>query len=184
GPPADPAGALVQDGAGHGDALEQPRAGFLRAAGQRLVHVMTGPDQAVTGIAGQLGPGQLQPLARADDPQALVAHPAVLLADADAHADQGLDRPRGQAVAADLLPREPRLLEQQHVESGLRQVEGGRGAGGPGADDDDVRLVGRRPPGGTTRPCARAGFGESVLGHLIRSWIVLVNRFTNSLPLV
>jgi len=63
------------------------RARLLGLAGQRLVQVVPGADQAVAGIAGQLGPGQFQPLAGADDAQALVTHPAVLLGDADAHAD-------------------------------------------------------------------------------------------------
>jgi len=157
---SDPPAALVQHRAGHRDALEQPRAGLLGPAGQRLVQVVPGADQAVAGIAGQLGPGQFQPLACADDAQALVAHPAVLLADADAHADQGLYRARGQPVAADLLPREPGFLQQQHVQPGLRQVESGGGAGWPGAHDDDVGFVSRWMVRG----------GGSVLGHLIKSW--------------
>ncbi len=96
----------------------------------------------------------------ADDAQALVAQPAGLLADVDAHGDQGLDRARGQPVAADLLARERGLLQQQHVEPGLRQVEGGGRAGRPGADDDDVGFIGRW--------LIRSG--GSVFGHLIRSW--------------
>ena len=71
-----------------------------------LVEVEPGPDQAVARVAGQLGPVQLEPDATADDPQALVGQPAVLLVDRHAHAGQRLDRARGQAVAADLLPRE------------------------------------------------------------------------------
>ena len=167
--PGDPAGALVEDGAGHGDALEQLRAGLLRAAGQRLVQVMARPDQAEAGVARQFGPGQFHPLARADDAQALVPDPAVLLADADAHADEGLDRARGEPVAADLLPGEPGLLEHQDVKPRLRQVKGGRRAGGPGADHDDVRLVSGRPRPGREASATGLGFGGSVFGHLVRS---------------
>ena len=65
-----------------------------------------GPDQAVAGIAGQVGPVQLDPAAAADDPQALVAQPAIALGDRHAHGGQRLDRARGQSVAADLLSRE------------------------------------------------------------------------------
>src|ERR1019366_9186778 len=79
--PGDLAGALVDDRAGHGDVFEQFGACLLGPAGQRLVQVVAGPDQPVAGVAGQLGPGQFQPPARADDAQALVPHPAVLLAD-------------------------------------------------------------------------------------------------------
>ncbi len=60
----DPAGALVPDRAGHGGALVQPRAGLLGLPGQHLVEVEPGADQAVVGVAGQVGPGQLEPHAR------------------------------------------------------------------------------------------------------------------------
>ena len=116
-------------GPGHGHALEEPRARLLRRAGEDLVEVEPGPDQPVAGIAGQFGPGQLEPDPAADDPQALVPDPAVLLADRHAHADQGLDRAGGEAVAADLLPREVSLLQHQHVHPGPGQVGGGGRAG-------------------------------------------------------
>jgi hypothetical protein len=60
------------------------------------------------------------------------------LAGVDAEVDQALDRPGRQAVAADLLAREGRLLQQQDVQPGLR--EGVRRSTAPGtcADDDDV----------------------------------------------
>jgi hypothetical protein len=122
----DPASALVSHRTGHGNALEQLRAGLLRAAGQRLVHVVARPDQAETWITRQFRPGQFHPLARADHPQALVPDPAVLLADADAHPDEGLDRARGETVPADLFPGEAGFLQHKDIESGLRQVEGSR----------------------------------------------------------
>ena len=67
----------VQDGTGDGGLLEQVGALALGGAGQDLVEVGAGPDQAVARHTGELGPLQLQPLAAADDAQALVADPAV-----------------------------------------------------------------------------------------------------------
>src|SRR6266496_1533558 len=129
---------LVQQRAGDVDAFQQPGAGLLRVPGQDLVEVEPGPHQPETGVAGQVRPGNLDPAAAADDPQALVPQPAVPLADRHAHGGQRLDRPRGEAVAADLLPGEPGLLQYQHVQPGGGQVEGHRRAGRAGPDDDDV----------------------------------------------
>src|SRR3984957_8044462 len=142
--------------AGDRRALEQLRTSGLRAAGQLLVKRGAGTHKPVAGVTAQLGPVKLEAHAAADHPQALVAQPAGLFADVDAERDEGLDRARGEAVAAHLVPREPGLLEQQHVKAGLRQVVGGRGAGGTGADDYHVGVV--IPDG-------------YVLGHLIRSWV-------------
>ena len=75
----------------------------------------------------------------ADDAQAVVLDPAVLLGRGDAEGDQLADRARGEPVAADLLAGERRLLQQQDVEAGLGEV-GRRGRPRrAGADDDDVR---------------------------------------------
>ena len=161
----DAVGALVEHGAGHGDALEQPGAGLLGPAGEHLVQVGPGPDQAVPRVAGQLGPGQFQPLARADDAQALVADPAVLLADADAHGHQRPDPARGQAVPAHLLPRERGLLQHQDVKPGLGQVKGGRRTSRPGADHDDVGVVGAAGRPARVGSVAGLDDGGNVLGH-------------------
>src|SRR5690606_28742104 len=85
----------------------------------------------------QLGPVELEAQAAADHAQALVAHPAGTV-DVDPHVHELLDGARGEAVTADLLPGEAGLLQHQHVEPGACEVEGGRGTGGTGADDDDV----------------------------------------------
>ena len=127
----DAAGPVVEQRAGDVDALEQPGAGLLRVPGQDLVEVGPGADQAVARIAGQVRPVQLDPAAAADDAQALVAQPAVALGDRHAHAGQRLDRARGQAVAADLLPREAGLLQHQHVQAGRGQVIGDGEPAGP-----------------------------------------------------
>ena len=112
-----------------------------RPLGEQVVEVQPGADQAVVGEAGQLGPVQLEPDPAADDPQALVVQPAGLGRGVDAHPDQLLDRARGQPVAADLLPRELGLLQQQHPYAVPGQVVRGRRATGTGADDDDVGVV-------------------------------------------
>jgi hypothetical protein len=139
---AEDAAIVAEDGAGHGDTFGQPGAGLLRGAGQRLVEVEPAPDQAVPGVAGQLGPGQLEPDPAADDAQPLVPHPAVLLADGHAHADQGPDGTRGQPVTADFLPRERGLLQHQHVDPGAGQVARSGRTGWPGPDHDDVGFFG------------------------------------------
>jgi hypothetical protein len=78
-------------------------------------------------------------VAGADDPQSAVALPAGGV-EVEAHADQLAHRSRGEAVAADLVAGERRLLEQEHVGTGAREVEGGAGSGRTGAYDDDVGL--------------------------------------------
>ena len=134
----DAAGALVGHGAGDGDPLLDPRTRGPGVVGEHLVEVATRPDEPVGREARQLGPGQLDRQPAAEDPQALVVQPAGLLAGVDAEVDQLLDRPRGEAVPAHLLAGELRLLEHEHVEPGPREVGRRRGAGGAGADDDDV----------------------------------------------
>ena len=139
--------------------LLQPGAGLLRVAREQLVEVEARADQPVGGEAGQLGPGQLEAVAAAVDAQAAVADEAVGLAGVDAHVDERLDRARGEAVAADLLARERRLLQQQHVEAGLGEgVRGGRAAGA-GADDDDVGV--RRPALATGSPAGLSSACEN-----------------------
>src|SRR5690606_30266244 len=86
----------------------------------------------------EVGPGQLQPHPAAVDAQPVVTDPTVRGIDTDPHLDQLLDRPRGETVAADLLPGEGRLLQHEHVEPGLREVVRRGRAAGPGTDDDDV----------------------------------------------
>ena len=90
-----------------------------------------------------LTPRGVKALAAADDAQPLVVEPAGLLADVDAHLDQGAGAARGEAVAADLLAGERRLLEKQDVEAGESQPVGGTAPGRSGADDDDVGIVAR-----------------------------------------
>ena len=95
----------------------------------------------------------------ADDAEALVADPAGRV-DVDAELDQLLDRPRGQPVAADLLARERRLLEQEHVGACLREVARRGRSARSRPDDDDVCLT----LGGSRLRHARGPNGE-VLGN-------------------
>ena len=135
-----------------------------RVPGEDLVELHARADQAVVREALELGPGQLVGAAVGDDPQAVVAGPALLRGDVHAHVDQGADRARGQAVAAHLVAGERRLLQQQHVAPGAGQpVRGGR-ARRSGPDDDDLGIVGvvghRAPRGrGGIRADSRPGSG-------------------------
>ena len=77
--------------------------------------------------------------------------------------DSFLDRSRGEAVTADLVAGEARLLQQEDVDTLGGQIGGGGRASWPGPDDDDVgglsRLVSRS--GGHFRPrCAAAPPGR------------------------
>src|SRR4029453_1960792 len=79
------------------------------------------------------------------DPQPLVPlEPRV--AGVDAKAPQLHDRAGGEAVAADLLPRERGLLDHEHVESAAGEVVGHGGTSRTRADDQgvDVKLLARR----------------------------------------
>ena len=90
---------------------------------------------------------------------ALVVQPAGLLAGVDAEPDQLPGGPRGEPVAADLLPRELRLLQQ-------RDVAGRAGPGGSRSPNrpDRRRRRSRRPRSTSTQAPDRA----------------LVKSFTNS----
>src|SRR5262249_30270231 len=160
GDPGDPAGRLVDDGPGDGDALGQPGTGPLGCPGDDLVKAAPGADEAEPRVAGQVRPVELDPAPAPDDPDPLVREPAVLRPQGDAHADELLDGPGCQPVAADLLPREGALLQHEHVQAGTREVVGGRRAAGPGAHHDDVGIIGR---GARTRLPG----GGCVLGHRI-----------------
>ena len=56
-------------------------------------------------------------------------------------ATSSLDRAGGQAVAADLLAGERRLLQHQDVEPGAGEVVGRGGSGRTCTDDDDVGVA-------------------------------------------
>ena len=77
-------------------------------------------------------------MAAADHAQPLVAHPALVRGHRDSHADELADGVRGEAVAADLVPRERGLLQEDHPGAELRKVMRRCGTTGAGADDDDV----------------------------------------------
>ena len=139
----DAAGGVVEDRAGDGGALVQPRAVLLRVPGEDVVEVEPGAHQPVVGVLGEVRPRHLEAMPAADDAQALVPDPAGLV-EVDAHPDELADRARGQPVAADLLAREGGLLEQQDVDARLGQVARRGRAAGTGADDDDVGLPLRR----------------------------------------
>ena len=112
----------------------------------------------------------------ADDAQALVADPAVLLGRRDAQGDQLPDGARRQAVAADLLAGEVRLLEEQDVQPAHGEVGGGRRPAWAGADDDDIGTLG---PGDIIGP-VEVGETRTTHGSQHASNL-LVNNFTNSL---
>ena len=133
----------------------QADADGLCLAGQNLVEVLAAPDQAVGRVVAELGPRDFETVPAADDAQALVVQPAVLRRSVDLHVVQLLDRAWGQAIAADLLAGEGRLLEHEDVEALSCEVIGSGRACRPSANDDDIGV----PRGG-------AGSGGSVSRHV------------------
>src|SRR5690606_10444439 len=83
----------------------------------------------------------LDAVATADDPQPLVADPAVLFADRHSHEGELAGRARRQAVTADLVARERRLVEKEDGEARLGAVVRGRGTRRTATDDDDVGVI-------------------------------------------
>ena len=156
----DPAG-VVEQRLGDGDAGVHPRAGGRGVLGEEGVEVAAGADQAVVGPAPQLRPVHLDDLAAAEDPQALVPHPAGGGEVSTPRSSQRLDAARGQPVAADLLAGEVGLLQDDDVEARGRQRPGGRRPRRAGAHDDHVGGA----PGGAcadvvTGPCWPAAGGK------------------------
>ncbi len=137
----DDAAGDVEDGLGDADVLIEPRPRTDRLLREQRIEVGARADEAERRETGQLGPVQVQPLAAADDAQAAVVQPAVGLADVDAHVDERAGAPRGQPVAADLLAREGRLLDQRDIEPGAREPVRRAAAARAGADHDDVGTV-------------------------------------------
>ena len=107
-----------------------------------VVEVLAGAHEAVSREAGRLGPVDLQPHTAAHEAQPLVADPPLALGGRNAEQVEFLDGARREAVTADLLAREARLLQEQDVEARVREVRGHRRTAGAGADDDDVGALG------------------------------------------
>src|SRR5699024_4675665 len=139
--PDDPLGAFVQDRAGDHHAFAQFRAGFPGLERELLIEFVPRGGGAVARVALDLGPREIVLAPAAVHAQALVAVPAVLLADLDPHPDDLGHGARGQPVPADLVPGEGRPLEQQDLQAVVREVVRGRSATGPRAHDDDVRVA-------------------------------------------
>src|SRR5690606_19314757 len=111
----DAVAALVDDGRGDVGAFQEPHTGFHGVAGEDLVEVVAGAYQTESGVFRKFRPGKLESGSAADDAEAAVADPAVFFVDGDPHSDELFDCTGGEAVSADLLPRESSLLQQQDV---------------------------------------------------------------------
>ena len=113
-------------------------------AGQLLVQVHPRARQTIGGEVGQLRPGHEQVVAAVElgvaavDAQAFVAMEAVGLGDVDAEPDQRADGAGSEAVAADLVAREGRLLQQDDVETASGEVRSSGRSTRTGPDDHHV----------------------------------------------
>jgi hypothetical protein len=101
----------------------------------RLRGAAVGPLEARPVGRGQLHPAQRMGAQR--------AHVAVR-----PHRRQQPPGLGGDALAADLVPREARLVEQQHVVAALAQEDRGRGARGAAPHHHDVARAGAHQPDG------------------------------------
>jgi hypothetical protein len=104
---------------------------------QRGVEVEPRAHEAVVRHGVELRPRQIQNQPGASDPEAVDARPLGPLG-LDPEVFETLHCARRQAVAADLLARELRLVDQEHAAPRARQPVRRRGAAGPAADDDRV----------------------------------------------
>ena len=113
-------------------------------AGQLLIELHPGAGQPEVREVRQVRPWHEQVLAigsgqlPAVDLETLVAVEAIGLADVHAQLDQGTHRPRGQAVAADLVPGKGCLLQDDDIESALGQVGRGGRPSGTSTNHDDI----------------------------------------------
>ena len=113
----------------------------LGVAGQPLVENGATADHAEVRVIGELGPGKDEGGdASTMNPQPLGVLPAGLLGDIDPQPDELLDGTRGEAVTADLVAWEGRLLQQGDVQSSTGKVRSCGRATRPSTDDDDVGL--------------------------------------------
>src|SRR5699024_7553941 len=115
--------------------------GATGVVGEQLVQLAPGTGEAVDGVALDLRPGQVERVPATDNAQATIAEPAVRSAGGHPHPVQFGQGPGGEPVATDLVPREGRLVQQQHVQAGDRQVVRSGGTCGACADDDDVCVI-------------------------------------------
>ena len=110
-------------------------------AGQPLVENGATADHAEVRVIGELGPGKDEGGdASTMDPQPLGVLPAGLLGDVDPQPDELLDGTRGEAVTANLVAWESRLLQQGDVQPPTSKVRSCGRATRPSTDDDDVGL--------------------------------------------
>src|SRR5581483_5412370 len=120
--------------------LEHRDADRARVPEQRGVEVAAGRDRRV--LADAVGAGrqrQRHPPARRPDDHRLRHRRRDLEArHLDAEPSEQAQRSGREAVAAGLVAREGRLVDEQDLESGGVSGEGGGAAGRPGADDEDV----------------------------------------------
>jgi hypothetical protein len=111
-----------------------------RIAHQRVVEAAPVEQHREIGIGGAVRKAAGQHALAVDEEIAVVNHAARLrqhLVDA-AEAVAPIERLRRQTIAADLVARKVRLIEQKHVETAAREKACGGTSARPRAHDDDV----------------------------------------------
>ena len=112
-------------------------AGLLGVLGHEVIEVVARDDVAVGREVGVLGPAHLERVAERERPQPVVA---VVLGErvGQAHVVELFDGPRGEPVAAGLLPRVVLALDHDDVMAGFGQPVRGGCSRRPPTDDEDV----------------------------------------------
>ena len=114
------------------------RAGIGGRGGQDMIEHGPANGQGIAGIGETREAREADRPGRSDDP-----HLAYRRCAGQRHAQvmEDLDPPRPDQVAAGLVPREPGLVDEGHLDPGAGQLDGGHTAGRPGSDHGDVVVV-------------------------------------------
>ena len=96
-------------------------------AGQTLVKYRASAHHAEIGVVGQLGPGKNEGGDTSTvDPQPLCVFPTRLFGDVDTQPNELLDGARSQAITANFVAGERRLLQQGDMQPPAGEVRSGR----------------------------------------------------------
>src|SRR5205085_11249190 len=141
---AVPDAVAVDERAGHPVLFPHIGARLARVIEEQGVEIGPGLHETDVRQFVELGPRQLERDAPADDPQTVRARPLGPVR-RDAYLMQGLDCARRETVAADLLAREMRLVDDDDTASARGEVVRGCGSRRTTAHDGDVECLRHAP---------------------------------------
>ena len=131
---AHPVGRIL-DHLGDGQFFFEASSRTLCTLDQRVVKVHARARHSVSGKRGLIGPLHVDCVAASNDCQTAVSRPTRSI---NTHEDELLNGSGSQAITADFVARETRLVDKEDINSKGRQMVSGRCTAGAGADYDDV----------------------------------------------